>query len=296
MHKDGVPVTSLNYRDLYAEYSLDIHDEVRSALFDEVDIFAYIEQCKEDPERLHQIRLALKAGVPKRYWSLRSWEVLKKVRQLIQAGVNLQEFDEYLGLNLPSTHYLALLTVIQSGYSVISYDFGTIPDNLIAAFQRGILSSKPMFLFNDQYPRTEEDLEVLLTLAQQNKNIYPVLQGFSTNKLKSLLKTKNSTNFDLVVKHLTGQDSDDFVATLVDAQVAGLPVDVLGALNSDGDHVYETYHLDWVLQAFEAGLDWETLLRPDMSNFDLSVQVREMQLQRGARLTGRLSKRFKTGK
>ena len=88
----GREITLENLDAIFAGYSLDTREEIRSALFRGTPILPYIERTPED---LHQIRLAMIETVPDVFFVLPA-PVLKQVREYMQEGLNLNVLKPFV--------------------------------------------------------------------------------------------------------------------------------------------------------------------------------------------------------
>ena len=154
-----------NFRVILSDFSVDVQDVVRSAIMDGVSLEGYLESCRNNPYRLDQIRLGLKEGINKAYFSYESGEIIRGIRGLLSQGVNLAPITKYKSKDLSDKCFLYLIYWCKDGYDVSNLNLSIVPDFLLESYDYGVRSGVDMALFNTGVKYTTNYLDTCLSIA-----------------------------------------------------------------------------------------------------------------------------------
>lgn len=263
-----LPYTLENYSSMYAGYSVDIRDEVRSAILDGVDISEYIDQCASNPYRLNQIRHCLKAGGDYiNLINIPTGEHIYKARQLVDNGVNV---DPLLGLGtgIDPSYYDSMLYLLECG-AVLPKDFdlSDVPESLLDAVVWALMNNLPVtYIMNNRDWLTPDYAKVIVGSLKQGGHYISLADFLSAEyrpghqKLFRTWRLKNSVDWINILDHAQSEGQMSELCELiirkvdVDDRFAGLP----------------EYQLSWIITAFDEGLNYADMLEPGLSNAELA--------------------------
>ena len=90
-------VTLENYKTIYKDCSVDILDEIRSAILDDTPIASYINECGTDSYKLGQIRMGIREMLPLGLLNpLLTGRTLYLIRQSYKVGFDLEPLFRYI--------------------------------------------------------------------------------------------------------------------------------------------------------------------------------------------------------
>lgn len=287
MEYKGNVLTFDNYKMvLPSGFDTDILDEVRSALMDSLDITPWLDECKDDPYRLQQIRVGMKEGIAYDYFSL-SAGVIRRIRNMLKSGVNMDQLDPWISARLPRGHYDHIMRWIESGY--------VIPEDLdLARCSPAKLDSVGYMLSRGMYSlakRVAEHLWVspqyaaLLVMIQENNEVSDQFftREWDNGVLEHLSSASTKGYYGVMVEVLDHQGaSPEFADVVYSLARKGFKIEDLAGKN------YRTSQLEWVLQAYEQGLDVTTLLDPELSDEAIRLKYHELVIASSSKLSGRL--------
>ena len=279
MDYKGTLVTLENYHILFKDYSLDIRDEVRSAVIDGLDVSKYIEACKNDPYRLNQIRLGIKENVPIRYFSLNG-TVLYEVRKALKVSKDLSAFDKYINAGFNTEQYTYILSWLLHGFRVEKCNLRLLPKNLWRVFNYGVLNKYPMEIFCTGHPYSERYITSCLHLLANGDDVTPYLSGeWDESVLEALVSYVNKPYYKKVRHFLTPRSKPDYVDSIFECAQWGMELSEVGRKDEEGYNVYMPFQISWMIEAHRSGLDWSALCDPMLGNGELSKMVDEMQYE-----------------
>lgn len=164
-----------NFRVILKDYSVDVQDVVRSAILDDVDISGYIQECKNNPYKLEQIRLAMKEGISSSFFGV-SGSTLYSIRGLNKSGFDLSQLESKLeGLSDECIAYT--LRWVSDGINISDLNLGIIPNSLLGVFDYGLRNNFSMKLFNTGYKYSEKYIMLCLNILSNKKPIDKLLSG-----------------------------------------------------------------------------------------------------------------------
>lgn len=281
-----VDLTFDNYRDILSDqgFSLDVMDEVRSAILDNTSIGRFLDACRDDPFRLQQVRLALKEASPEWVYTLTSGSSIYKCRNLIARGVSMEGFVPHLA-SIPETHVDAYIGWVEDAL-VIPEDLviEDLPEELLdastEALQLGIHPAEMLRVSDyDEYKA-----HWFIKIAAQGI----ALSSFDGKNLRiDALEA---------IAELAGRPYSISIVEQTTDTTSGEAVESLAALAKSGFNfsefaspgLFTAMQLDWIHTAFTEKLDYSKMLDSSLSNDDLRKIHNELVVSSTKRLSGRL--------
>lgn len=284
MRYRNVDLTFDNYKHHLKEFSLDIQDEVRSAILDNTPIGDFIDSCREDPFRLQQVRLAIKESQPEWLVGLKTGKSIYLSRKTRARGVNLTGVPRAIrgSTEKQVEHYLSW---VEEAYVIPEgFDVSKVPERLLEVAGRALAQGiDPRRIFE----LSDYDSDA----ASYYVDIESV--GFDT----SVFKGKNPRNDALeAIVTIAGRPYSSIVVDMVVETTTGEDVLILTQLAQMGFDFeelgkpgrYETHQLNWVLFAYKRKLDYKQMLKPKLTEKELKSIFTGLEAKKFKRLSGRL--------
>lgn len=289
MKYNGVELSFDNFRSVLKDFSVDVQDVVRSALLDNVSLEKYIDTCKNNPYKLDQIRLGLKEGIDKAYFSYSSGEVIRGIRGLLKKGVNMSPLKKYKYSNISDKGLLYLIVWCRDGCDVSKLNISIIPDYLLDFFNYGIRKGVDMSVFNNgrQYS---------LTFTQSCLNIIECgcdVKKFSKGDWGSEVLEKfvtyanfNKKMYNALYAVVEVGISVERVSLYERAFAVGLPLKEIVRIEDKGIVVPDEV-LNVVVEAYSHKIDLLPLLESGASLEELTEKYNEGILEGSRKLSGK---------
>lgn len=287
----GKNVTLGNYKEVFEGYSLDVQDEVRSAVLDNTPIFSYVDRHKNDPGTLHEIRLAMFECLPDIYYTL-SGDVLHEVRSLVRDGVNLELFEPYLGSNLSDEVLLLILSWIRDGVDVSQYDMKLIPVDMVGVLRRLVAQGYDVLPFLTGLVYSSRYIMACLTLKKQGNNVDKFVNTVFDELVVDFLALANNP---WLVSIATEESSIESLQILNELHGENFPeLDRVSAQDSEGRFIFMPFQLERILESYEQRLTYGNMLDPTLGIAELNTIMVENRLANQGRLKGSFgSKKFR---
>lgn len=289
MKYNGVVLSFDNFRTVLKDFSVDVQDVVRSALLDNVSIEKYIDSCKNNPYRLDQIRLGMKEGIDKAYFSYSSGEVIRGIRGLLNKGVNLDPLKKYKYVNLSDKGLLYLIVWCRDGCDISKLNLSIIPDYLLDFFNYGIRKGVDMSVFNNGRQYSLSFAESCLGIIECGCDVKKFSDGeWSSDVLEkfcSYAKTHKrmyNTLYSVVIPNITLER----LLLLERAVAVGIPVKEV-ALVEGCDYKISLDVLEVVVEAYSHKVDLLPYMKDDLSVDDLKEKYNEGILEGNRKLSGK---------
>ena len=161
-----------NFRQVLKDFSVDVQDVVRSAILDGVDISQYINVCKNNPLRLDQIRLGLKEGIDKIFFSITSGECIYKIRKLDSQLLNIVS-SKMCKESLSGESLGKLIDWATAGYDLYDITISIIPKTLYEVFEQGFQKGFDMRIFNNGRNYTADYIRYCLVMISNGRDVTP---------------------------------------------------------------------------------------------------------------------------
>ena len=290
MRYNGKKLLLDNFRLILKDFSIDIQDVVRSAILDDVDIIPWVVNCKNDPYRLEQIRLALKEGFPDIYFKLPKSEQIYKVRYLKRMGVDISSIEILInrGYITDSSIIDTMLLWVEKGYNLSKIDITLIPKEMYSIFELGFQKGYDMSLFNDGRKYSNDYIWNCFVILANKKSIKPFVSSelYSVDCLKSIATFSKVSDgiWNRYISCINPKMPLGKIIILMDCVKTGLPTEVLK--NSE----WSVEAIRVLLKAYEKGLNYTKLISSGSNVKELEIRLKELQVESSKKIGGRLRK------
>ena len=290
MKYKGVDLILDNFRDELYEFSVDIQDVVRSSILDNVDISPYIKQCKDNPYKLDQIRLGMKEGMNKIFFSV-DGEVLYQIRKIMKRGVNLKQIEKQLENKLSDEYIEYMLKWVDDGINISKLNIAIIPKNLLETFDYGLRSGFDMSIFNNGYSYSPDYIKLCLQIIQNGKSVSFLLMGdwdlLCVNTLSKLSRMDKS-KWVLFTHNISKDDTPVRLSWLSKLVKAGVDIKRLQG-KENNKYIYDEECLSLILRACKENIDVDKLLKAHSAE-EMNNLLLNLELQRKRTISGRIIK------
>ena len=147
MYFKGGRVTLESIGSQFRGYPLDIQDEVRSMVMDNLDLSQWIDVCKDNPYRLNQIRLGSKEGLDPKFFTILDGSVIYKIRGLAATGFNVGELIPYVGVGFTKEQWTYIIAWAERGLLDSRLALVRTPFSMWEFIDKGLRNNLPMWLF-----------------------------------------------------------------------------------------------------------------------------------------------------
>lgn len=288
MKFNGVNLILDNFREVLFTYSTDIQDIVRSSILDGVDVSEYVKDCIDDPFRLDQIRLSLKEGVSKTYFSVRG-DILYQIRKMLKRGVNLSQVETQLQNGLSDEYIDYLLQWVDDGINLNKLNLGIIPRDLLNVFDYGLRGGFDMSIFNNGCAYTEKYIMLCLQMINNDKSVSFLLEGdWSLNCLGVLCKYSkiSKANWGMVASVIDSSISPSRLTSLLNLAKSNILYKELQT-KKKGKYVYSDKCLVILYEAFLSNIDVKVLMQ-ETDEVKMEQLRSELELSKKRKVSGRL--------
>ena len=279
-----------NFRKVLAGYSVDIQDVVRSAILDGIDISEYVNECKNNPYRLDQIRLGIKEGIDVAFFAIKNGESIYKIRKLDVTSRKIV-LSKVATKTLTPESLDKTIEWVEAGYDISNLKISIIPKNLYDVFEHGLQRGFNMRPFNDGRHYKPEFVKSCLMMMSNGKIDIGRFLGIDWDKwdddcirkLAEFSRIKSNTMWYKLLDSITPNTPIDKVESLIACMKSGIDIGVLSGNDWSGDSIQV------ILQAYELGLDYKSLIASGAAN--VNSNFNEMRLAQTKRISGRLRHR-----
>lgn len=283
-----------NIDKVFAGYSIDIQDEVRSMVLDGINLVDWVTVCKDNPYRLNQIRLASKEGVDPRFFRISDGTVLYKLRNYLRSGFSGEELYRFIGCGFDSEQWSYILSWAEKGYLDKRLALVRTPKRLWSIIDKGLQNNLPMWVFTTGKNYSVEEMNSLIKIMSNGYTIDRFLKGsWRTEVLKTLAEFSRYSWYGNIVSAVYDFISLDFLLLIGElAKSRVIDMDLLEAYKGDsgerGYYLYQSYHLSLILQAVLKGIDYTSLKDYNLRESDAKVILAELEANKSIPLKGRL--------
>lgn len=279
-----------NFRVILKDYSVDVQDIVRSAILDDIDISGYIQECKNNPYKLEQIRLAIKEGISSSFFGV-SGSTLYSIRGLNQTGFDLSQLESKLeGLSEECIGYV--LKWVADGINISDLNLSIIPNSLLGVFDYGLRNNFSMKLFNTGYNYSEKYIMLCLNILSNKKPIDKLLSGTWSlgclgvlSKYSAKVKKSEWGKLLSVIDELVTPERLNTLTYLVGT---GISLSVLQK-KQNNSYVYSDACLEILYEGYLENIDIQELLKYT-SETPMKEALLKLKLAKKRKVSGRLVK------
>lgn len=276
MYYKGVNVTLENYKEVFSMFSVDVQDEVRSAILDDTDIFRCIEYCGDDSYKLGQFRMALREGIP--YTYLKPSMTAKSVNNLrwcFRHNVDIAQIKRYIDPknNVDSELIESLCEGMRLGACINDVDFLRIPRSITNIVISGLINKYPMELCEGVDWLDEPYVRALMRGMAMDVDVAPFVQDkWDIKVLILLFSYSKRVNLNEFLGYITSKFNIDVVESLLQIFEKSIPIYALTAKDSRGYPVYNSYQIDVLQEAILRGYDmWDDIFNPTLSDMEMKA-------------------------
>lgn len=288
---NNIKVTLDSYKTIYKNFSIDIQDEVRNALLDQIDISEYVKSCSNDPFRLQQIRLALKEfpDINKEFFKLNGSN-LYSLRGYLRNGVLTKQAERLININTDQEAYKVMLDLDACGYDLSGYDFTKIPTKLLGEFEKGIrLNLDLTFLANGK--NYTKHFVIACIKLMLNKVDMRKIYNWDEETIIELSKYSQYPKLNLLISRLTALSIPKYVHCFVELINAGVTDPRVFERDEYGYEKFMPVQLSFIAETALEGFKIEEMLNPDLSLEEMYLIKGIEREKTGRRLKGVLGRK-----
>jgi hypothetical protein len=272
-------VTLDNYRQIFSECSVDVLDEIRSAILDDTQISNFIKDCGKDSYKLGQLRMAVREFVPTEYLNSRlTARTIYYIREAYKKQLNTQSLLKYIkpkGLTLEPETLEKLAEMVYMGVDIDKVDFTKIPINLVDVFCKGLYKGYPMWLcISDNMAHTENYIKALMRGMQLGIDIHPFIdEDWSEEQLNVMFLYSGVVDINELLKYITPKFDVEIITELLKLLEGNIPIVDLVVKDTEGYPVFNKYQIIELGQAIKDKVLTKEMLNPTLSDTEI-MQMR----------------------
>lgn len=295
---DEIELTLENFRDILKSegYNLDVQDVMRSAIIDGVDLMPFLEECKNNPYRLDQIRLGKKEGIDEVFFSVHSGEGIYKIRQLQKKGVNLSTLEAHIRRGKLNEYALdKLIFWTGEGYNLTGLNLAIIPKSLFDVFEQGLEKGFNMKPFNDGRQYSADYIRYCLIIMSNRKPVDDLVGKtiWSEESIRVLAKNSrvlSDSKWSVLLHTINNNITPEKLSVLILCLKNDIDIGYFVEPNEHGDCFWSVDSLSLVVKAYESGLSWRKLVKVGPDEDSVQGLYNELKLAKSKKVGGRLLK------
>lgn len=294
MYFKGSRVTLESIGSQFRGYPLDIQDEVRSMVMDNLDLSQWIDVCKDNPYRLNQIRLGSKEGLDPKFFTILDGSVIYKIRGLAATGFNIGELLPYVGVGFTKEQWSYIITWAERGLLDSRLALVRTPFSMWEFIDKGLRNNLPMWLFTSGKKYSNTFMHSVLTLMSNGQSAEKFLNSsWKDETLKLLAEFSYRRWFNNIVGLVDYFIPYEFLVSVGELAKEGLIDEDLFEISYDGGtgdyyYVYQSYHLEAILRCVMQGYDYSRLKDYNLSGSEVDMILKEIELNSKRSFKGRL--------
>ena len=293
MYFKGSRVTLESISSQFRGYSLDIQDEVRSMVMDNLDLSKWIDVCRDNPYRLNQIRLGSKEGLDPRFFTILDGSVIYRIRSLAATGFNVGELLAYVGVGFTKEQWFYIISWAERGLLDSRLALVRTPFSMWGFIDKGLRNNLPMWLFTSGKKYSDTFMHSVLTLMSNGQPGEKFLNSlWKDETLKLLAEFSYRRWFDNIVGFVDYFIPYDFLVSVGELAKEGLIDEDLFEIGYDDDsgnyYLYQSYHLEAILRCVMQGYDYGKLKDYNLSGSEVDTILKEIELNSKRSFRGRL--------
>lgn len=275
----GMQVTLENYRVVFGTYPVDVLDEIRSAILDNIDISPYIGACGDDSYKLGQFRMGIREGIPLEYLDVRfSGKAVYLLRKCYRLGIDATALPEYLGyVDMETIEKLAEFQLARVNLS--GMDFRKVPVGLVGVVCKGLALGYPMWLLIGDNCRLDvETIEVLMKGLALGVDVHLYINGeWSKDSLMLLFSYSNRIDLNMFSRYVNSKFGVEELSVLLGLYADGVSVERLCMTDEEGYPVYNSYQMYELGEAIKDGVVTEAMFNPELSDYQMQEMREELK-------------------
>lgn len=272
MYYQGQKINGDNYKDIFADCSPDVLDEIRLAIADDTPVLDYVEQCGDDSYTLGQIRLAIREGIPSSYiLSGLEGKFIHSLRWCFAHQIDMSGLLPYY--NKISVEKVGkLIEMMRLGGNINSVNFTMILDEIMDAVIGGVVKGYPMDICEGCNWLSED---YVLTLIKGMKVEVDVTVFIATrwdiDVMNYLFTNADKVDLNDFLVYISNRFNLDQIQLLLNAYVHKCDIATLTKKYKGGDPIYNEYQMEVLVEAVKLGI------APTNAMFNPSLSDREME-------------------
>lgn len=281
----GNVVNLENYKAIFNKniYSVDVLDEIRSAVLDDTEIGSFIDSCIKDSYKLGQLRMAIRELIPIDLLSTAmTGKTIKLIRTGVSEGVDFSCVRKYIENNtrlaISSEVFESLCAFVYIGTDITRVDFTTIRDSQANVVLRGLQKGCPMWLCcsDKSYMSyaSEEDILALIKAMAYDIDVAPLISGkWNPEQINSLLAScvdGEVINRALSILNANFNEMSIRIISLLLKDGYDEEAKKLCAKDKDNYPLYTEYQLSALSEAARKGRLTDDILNPYLSDVEMS--------------------------
>ncbi len=273
----GRVVTLNNYEIIFKGYSVDILDEIRSAILDDTPISSYINACRTNSYTLNQLRLATREYLPKQYLNTNlSGRSIKLIRDLYKSKVDISPISKYIPLGgnpiLDNDDLELILETMYNGADISKVDFSIVPKNNIAMICKGLIKGYPMWLFTNEGKEYDNDLILQLIKGMSlGIDIHPFVKGdWNVKSVVHILSYSKRININNLMSNINSNFDLSQISAVIQCMLSKLDYELLCKKDSKGIPVFNAYQMYILHDCLMHDILTEEIYDPNLSDMDMN--------------------------
>lgn len=290
MEYNGEKLNLDNFRSVLSDFSVDVQDVVRSAVLDVVDVSEYLDSFKTDSYSLDQVRLALKEGLDVSEIPPINGRVMFELRRAVRGGLDFKKISSLIFADIDEEYFSYLLKWYQMGIDVSCVNLSKTPKNLLKVLDYGVQNGYNLSKFNPNVscdPKIVKYFIMIETLGRDSTLLYRLNLGIEELKLlfKKAGELNNSQWKEVCawIERVKRRADVRYISAIVSCVRNNMKVDWRKKR-------YSTKQLEYAIEAYERGVDYEKVLNEELENKAKEVLIK-LQVEQNKQLSGRLGKR-----
>lgn len=294
MYFDNRKVTLDSYLDIFKDFSLDIQDEVRSMILDNIDLTEFIYPCKDNPYRLNQIRLAYKEGISSEYFRIDSGKILYKIRQFISETEDSSILLPYITRGFSDSEWDYIIEWATKGYLDSRLNLHITPFSMWSSLDVGLKLGLPMWIFTNGKSYSNKFIESMIKILSNGYSVKRYLTGdWSISVIEKIAAYSYRRWFSRIEPFLYDMISYNFIFLVGELISKHAPVEKYMQLAKDdatGElyYLYTSYHLEFLLEAYEKGYDVTDLEDYSLSENEMRYRLSKKNIKTKGVFQGKL--------
>lgn len=274
MYYKAVKVTLENYKEVFSMFSVDIQDEVRSAILDDTDISRCIDYCADDSYKLGQFRMALREGIPYTYLKpSMTAKAVNNLRWCFNHDVDISQIKRYVNpkRNIDSELLESLCEGMRLGANINEVDFYKIPRNIVNIVVSGLVSKYPMEICEGVDWLDDNYVRALMRGMAMDIDVSPFVQEkWDTMVMVLLFSYSRRVNLNDFIGYISSKFNVDLVESLLRIYEKSIPIDILASKDERGLAIYNTYQVEVLQEAVIRGYDiYHEVFNPTLSDMQM---------------------------
>ena len=274
-------VTMDNYRKIFSGSTVDILDEIRSAVLDDTPIANFISCCGSDSYKLGQFRMALREFIPPKYLNkCLTGRHIQLIRQIYarrgESGLNFLEdyLKSFTHYSFTEDAFCRILETVLHGGDISKINFGRVQTANMDIVCNGIERGYPMWLCAEE-PLSREMMKLMKQGMLLGVDIHPFLEGdWKTEVVTVILTNANAVSVAELLSWVTCKFSLGEVEEVIKAMRFHLDWTLLCAKNTEGEPLFNEFQMAVISQCLIADVLTEDIYNPKLS--DIEMQDRYM--------------------